>query len=69
MSDIRKPEVCADRAQVALDAVEPLAGKYATNNDRVSDLLTDMQHWCAQNDVDFETTLKWSRRNYDEECG
>ena len=66
-ADIRKPETCAERAQVALDAVDPLVGKYANNTDRVSDLLTDIQHWCALNGIDFEETLKWSRRNYDEE--
>lgn len=53
-----------DRAR-RLDEILPLYPEDQHTN--VIDLLADLMHWCEQNDVSFEDTLRTARTHFEAE--
>lgn len=61
-------EMNDDRAKWAGEAVQTFIDATGTDaEDAVSDLLSNLQHFCDRNGVDFEAELERARNNYREE--
>lgn len=61
----KQNEERADRAQTILNQFMKLGGsepEYA-----LSDLLTDLAHWCDRNDTEFERELRRAASHYGDE--
>ena len=60
----------ACRAQWAAAAIAEFRRYTRTDlQDAFSDLLTDVMHWCSQNNQDFDTELRRARWHYHCEVG
>jgi hypothetical protein len=54
------------RARAALHAFEQIRGADfpPIPEESLCDLLTDLRHYCAEQEVDFETAVSWSERHF-----
>lgn len=68
---ITRPEMGATIAEAWLPAVtqEMYEGGDTPTSEDITDLLTDIMHWCKKNDVDFDDCLAAAQEHYEEEVG